>query len=1117
MNTPELHFLGWDKPAIKLVATKLLNHLENEETAAQYRRATVVVPTAESGRRLREYMAENAKNKALLLPRIILAGQLISVKGDNIATEEETLAAWLQVLGDENSNPVDMYAPLIPRRPNTHQERWTVGVAHKLMALRSRLEQEEVSINKVTHLLQTQEEALDTELSRAAAQSDRLRKSLVARKAIVSKEQVRWRKLGEVFSAVDACIRRNSPRILTRSEAISKEINNPLNIWQGSLIIITCLPELSPQLERYLLNLIEKRACDVQIWMNIPKEEAVHFDSMGRPKEGVWSNRDIDIPQAASTNGTEPCQSTIHLLNDAASMAEKARELAGGFDSDNVVIVTGNTDYTPALISAFAENSKWQYKSPEGRSLQTTSIGQLPDLLADYCSARQDFFSNATNNAGMIESNAFVALLTNGALQQILGVCPEIQATLQRHIEHIREILLPASVERLCHYLHPDTILPENDYREFAELAKKRNIKYYEFACKAADFAQDFCNSKKLPDQLGFLAKKLSAHFVDGPLRKAASCLSKTIKLLTSRIFSSHIKNPVLILELLRYMARNSSVSLQLTDGDTLYSGDILGWRELTFAQGRRVIIAAMHDGCIPEPVQEDDFLPESLCKELGIRNEIFRTARDSYLLTALLHSRKAGDVHFLLARQNPDGTPTAPSTLLLRCETELPQRARLLFAESSVVSEQPLVPLCPLRVAEKGPEQNGKISPGMLENISQLSAPVANPFADKTRTYSPSSLSGFLQCPLSFWLNHLFGLDAGCTYDDDKSELESNEYGTLMHAVLQHVVEAVPSLEKLEALFPKAADTQTLTAHLTQYALKTAADEWSKVYMTGSARNTQPLPLEIQLRNIEKTLQDFAWRHVLDLQAGWCNICCERKLKPTLTLTNGETARFSMIADRIDYNAKTRRWRIIDYKTSPDDKKPLKVHFDEVKNGEHSPFFRFMNSEEYPYPLVSAKFGSNGDITKYYRWKDVQLMLYTFGLRKLNAAELSPELPDESLADVMPDLFYYNLQSKTQQMECFPLIEDGKLTQIPGRGKQIGHFCLSPEEMLASALQTVDSAIRMIRAGVCLFSAEALQLKNRPFSKLSDATYDKNAPRFGAISQQSDPRSMFALPQLNI
>ena len=72
MITPELHFLGWNAPAIDLVAKRLLHGLTTPQTAAQYRRATVVVPTAESGRRLREVTAERA-GKPILMPKIILA------------------------------------------------------------------------------------------------------------------------------------------------------------------------------------------------------------------------------------------------------------------------------------------------------------------------------------------------------------------------------------------------------------------------------------------------------------------------------------------------------------------------------------------------------------------------------------------------------------------------------------------------------------------------------------------------------------------------------------------------------------------------------------------------------------------------------------------------------------------------------------------------------------------------------------------------------------------------------------------------------------------------------------------------------------------------------------
>lgn len=1124
MNTPERIFLGWDEPAIKLVANRLYQALINKKTAPLYRRATVVVPTAESGRRLRERLAEMSteeqKQIPLLLPKITLAGHLIPANGANVASEEETLAAWLQVLGGSEADPVAQYVPLIPRRPETHRERWAVGAAHKLMSLRNRLEQENITYDRVTHLLRSHEVALQEKLNSHTQLPDRQRRTLLARQEVLKNEQIRWQKLGELFAQVDATICRNSKNtdIIPREKAIAAEIRNPQKIRRGTLVIIACLPELSPQLENYLLNLISLRDCEVQVWMNIPEEEASHFDCMGRPKESDWAERDIDIPHAEAPSNSAPLQPTIHLSNSADELAKTARELAGGFNSDEVVLVTGDSSYTPALINSFADpKNGWELKSPEGRSLQTTDIGLLPDQLADYCSARQDFFSNATQNAGMLELNAFVALLNNRALQHVLDASPTVQAGLQRHVEKLRDALLPASVERLCHFLNPETLLPAKDYRELEYLAAERCTEFYEFTLTAATFAEACCAPASLPGQLRILQAKLLATYAEEPLRTAVYSLDKIIQSLLSKSFSTRIQAPAFLLELLRYKARNEASALKPAESSPLQAGDVLGWRELTFAPGHRVIISAMHDGCIPEPVPEDEFLPESLCLELGIKHEAFRSARDTFLLTALLHSRKPGDVHFLLSRQNPDGTPVAPSPLLLRCGNNLPERARKLFAEPSVVSAQPVIPLCPLRAAKNGPEINKLIEPGMMENITQLAPPVSNPFANQSRTYSPSSLSGFLQCPLSFWLKHLFGLDAGNTYDEEKSELESNEYGTLMHAVLQHVVEAVPHIEKLKAMFPESADAKSLAAALTQFARETAIAEWRKVYMTDIERGVQPLPLEIQLRNIEKTLQDFAWRHVMDLQAGWRNICCEKRLKPTLTLVSGELARFSMIADRIDYNPDRNRWRIIDYKTSSTDKKPLKVHFDEVKNGKESPFFRFMNTGEYQFPLVTARFGSKGDNYKYYRWKDVQLMLYAFGIRQLTAKDLNNELPAESLADIMPDLYYYNLQSKTQRMECYPLIEEGKLCAIPGRGKQIGHFCHRPDELLENALQTIDSAIRMIEAGQCLFSAEALQYKSRPFTRLAESTNDKNAPRFGAISQQCDPRSMFNLPQLHI
>ena len=66
---------------------------------------------------------------------------------------------------------------------------------------------------------------------------------------------------------------------------------------------------------------------------------------------------------------------------------------------------------------------------------------------------------------------------------------------------------------------------------------------------------------------------------------------------------------------------------------------------------------------------------------------------------------------------------------------------------------------------------------------------------------------------------------------------------------------------------------------------------------------------------------------------------------------------------------------------------------------------------------------------------------------------------------------------------------------------------------MLGSAMKTVKSAIGMIRNGLCLFSAESLELKSKPYSAL--VAPGSNTPRFGALSRLSDPRSLFDLPSL--
>jgi len=1115
MNTPLLHFLGWDRPAIELVADKL--ELLNKKAPEIFRRAIVVVPTSESGRRLREYLAERA-GKPILLPKITLAGQIIPVRGENILSETELLTVWLQLLSTMNHDQLNLYAPLIPYRPEVHVEKWAVGVAHKLIALRDRLEQEDITYDSVTGQLTRMEIDLIGRLDSLPENENynSRRSALAAQRTVLQNEQKRWQTLGRIYREADRLAKHLYPSKILPADARKEIIKAAEWPGQSRLIILACVPELSTQSQRYLSGLHGLNGGEVQVWVHAPEEERAHFDAYGRPIEDVWSRREIHIPDAFIYTDGNPENvdnelSSIHLVNDAEAMAEEALRLAAGRTSRDVVLAVGDADFSPALLNSFS-SAGWQLNLPEGRSAMSADLGRLANQLADACEARlnQPLWSEKTGevtNNGTQGLDAFVTLLGNTALQQAWADDVEALVGLQQHVENIRMLLLPGSETALLQMLEQ---LPTVDdgYKSIDKLQAQQSGAYYHYAAKVSKLITAL-NDEHQAKKLEQLAKALEKKYAHGAGKALAGAVAKQMQECAKQ--GNKLPTRLSTMELLRRRVEEKAGGPALVERSVAV-GDILGWRELTYTREKQVILAAMHDGCIPEPVPEDDFLPESLCRELNIRHEKFRIARDSYLLTSLIKSRgKDGRVDFLLARQKEDGSVLAPSSLLMRCGEELPRRARTLFAESKTPKTLPTAARCPLRRTTGGAEL---ITPGVLESIDLIAGGKQNPYSAwirdrdgtaRLKTFSPSSLATFLQCPLTFWIKNLLDIDLGNTYKENKGELESSEYGTIMHAVLDALVALFPTEKALQQACPSALEDDAAGAeYMLQKGREIALNEWQSVYNSTTSRDRQALALEVQLQAIERSLQAFVVQHLRDLKDGWRNVAREYTLKPRLEYAEGQFADFSMNADRIDYNEKIRRWRIIDYKTSGREKKPHKVHFDELDKAEDSLYCRFMNVQGYEFGTVC--FGN-----KLYRWSDVQLPLYAFGLRhpsaddrlKLGISE------DEDMSAVVPDLVYYNLQSKTEKLVPFYLIEAGEVQSISRRAPEVP----GTEELLESAMKTVKAAIGMIRKGLCLFSAEALEFKSRPYSVL--VPFGSNTPRFGALSLLSDPRSLFDLPDL--
>lgn len=1116
MKTPELRtFLGWDRPAIELVAEHLYSLLTHpdKQVADAYRRATVVVPTSGSGRRLREYMAELSKERAgkpILMPKITLAGQLIPSEGENVATETETLAAWLHVL--EHSDMWKQAPHLFASKPMGNTERWLTKVAEQLMNLRARLEQDGVDVQSMPA------KVFEYGITVLSDNEDKDSQQ----KEVYETEKHKWQEIISLYDDVDRLLMRENR--IPKEERRARAIRNIEWNRHGKLLILACVPELSRQVQKYVHMLRDSGAVYVSTWINAPKELKHTFDEYGLPLQSEWEKTGVDIPNALVLKKSEDSlvhdteASCVHIMPGAREVAEKAVELSGGYDSKDVALFCCDPEFTPTLHTEFllADKGSWKLNIPEGRSMRTTDVCLIPQLLVDaaqlplYDEKSGQLAHNSSKNV-----EAFIALLNNPCLQRLYSPHSSSQKSFSLFLERIVQTALPGSIDALVGLIKKAAEC-EDEKKEseaLAYLLKKYKSAAKEFLIyteKIQSFVKDFREACTLISCSAELAKKIKKHSTENADYK------KAIKAVAS-VFEDIGKLPAFAKELstgalgalVKHNADEAmSGELKLDDRESTV-GDIQGWRELTYSTGKRIIITAMHSECIPEPVSGNAFLPESLCEFCNMPRYKSRTARDTFMLQALIqgHKKHANCVQFVLAHRKADGTPLAPSSLLLPCDkpAELALRTSIWFDDKTTPVPPKPREKCYLKEITQTLTKE-QLLQGEMESISLLVGDTPNPFADgaaKPRTYSPSLLSAFLSCPLRFWLSKLLNLNPSDEFKENKIEPAANEYGIIMHAVVQQLT------GEFRWISPSNRTTEAKDEWIKQVNSRAEAlldTELVKLYGQRFS-----VPLKFNRRIMTRSLMAFAVQLIEDLYNGWCIIAREITMEPEMTLSDGSTAKFSMKADRIDRH-ESGKWRIIDYKTSNKAKEPTTEHWEKV-DAEDCKFSTYMNAGKLRFPLLEFE-KETGELTCIARWKNVQLPLYAYGLKHIskdkllediteNAPGIKAMLPDIAIiqqeCNNIPEQAYYNIRSNTQQVVYSKLMNADEIAQLKSdrfRGKA--------ETLLRSAWETTKSAIELIRAGKCLYSAESLVLASKSYNT------------FGALAATPDPRTMFNLTPLS-
>ncbi|MFT6236394.1 MAG: ATP-dependent helicase/nuclease subunit B, partial [Lentimonas sp.] len=136
-NRVAIH-LDWNLPLLPAITQQLLKTANHD--CIDLSSDLVIVPTVQSGRRLREALALAAGDRGLFPPEIVTPDVFLgqAITDEPIANEESVTAAWVTVLGAIDCTQFEALFPIAPEQ-NTS---WQLGMAQRLMQLRNELGEE---------------------------------------------------------------------------------------------------------------------------------------------------------------------------------------------------------------------------------------------------------------------------------------------------------------------------------------------------------------------------------------------------------------------------------------------------------------------------------------------------------------------------------------------------------------------------------------------------------------------------------------------------------------------------------------------------------------------------------------------------------------------------------------------------------------------------------------------------------------------------------------------------------------------------------------------------------------------------------------------------------------
>lgn len=613
---PRRHFLPWDRPLLPQAVAWLAEGWQADRPL-DLSRTLIVVPTRQSGRRLREALATAAaeRGQGVLAPRVVTPEVLLNLDAPaDTAPRLVSLLTWVETF---LAVSLEDYRAVFPVDPPVRNFGWALRLAREFTRLQSALAEGGLGLADVT--------------ARAGADFP---------------EAARWEAMGRLE---DLQASRLADLGLRDAQAVKIALARRPPALDFDRIVILATPDPMPLALEALAG--QARRIPVEVVIFAPAAEARHFDPWGRPlavsqpSDGAadWTKRELALPDFAGR---------VRLAADPDAQAEALAALARASLPLNGRLGLGVADpeVLAPLENALARAGLTAF-NPEGRPRRHDALYGLLAALA-----------------GLAAAPEFAAVTA-------LARCPDILAWLRARLgPSFSPAQMLAELDALhARHLPPTLAAARLHGAHFpAASAALEEIA----ALRATLVTGSFPANASAALAAIFSPRRVEA---GGTLADSAECWMTILRETAHALATVPSVRPSLA-EAWEWVLQEFAGTV-VTAERPAEALDLLGWLELLWEDAPHLAVAGFNEGRVPDAVQGDVFLPEALRARLGLKTNAARLARDAYLLSALVASRPDGRVDLFYGKTTRVGDPLRPSRLLLACpEVELPARVEWLF-----------------------------------------------------------------------------------------------------------------------------------------------------------------------------------------------------------------------------------------------------------------------------------------------------------------------------------------------------------------------------------------------------------------------------------------------------